>query len=1027
MADVITRLRVESSEYDSKIQRAAKGIQHLEDATRRAGRTMSDAKREEVAFVQSLGKMQTVSTSAKGKVSELTTAFTNLSVQYRNLTAQEKASPFGRAMSSSIDQLSGRIRKLNMDIASTQRKLGGMNMTASMPTGGGGGGLGKIGGGFAKGMGGAAAALGPAAAGAAVFSAAMGGVQKVVSDVISINKTFEQSSSNLAAVLGTSREEISALTDQAKQLGATTQYTASQILELQANLARLGFSQEEILNSTKSVQAMATAMGADLGEAANLAGSALRGFGLDATEMERVASVLSVGTTKSALSFEKLATALPIVQTAAAKTGFTIEDTVAMLGKLTDNGINAASAATQLRKILNDSTTAGTKLANALGGPVKSFDELVVALDKANKAGQNHADSVALVNSKNATALDILRDMAAQRTVEIDGVEKQTSALQDLRDAITDCSDGMKSMQDEQLNTLQGSVTMLNSAWEGLMLTFSESNGVLKEVVDSLTNAVQAFTKWRKIYRNGGDEAIMQYEKGVTKEAKQNEDTLIKSYKAGGTTNEEIAAKYASEKAELEKQKEELMKQLGQIEEENSTLTKNIKRLTPVNAPMSMLASTVETKVSGKEDLYKQIAALNDQLAAKDYALSQVTENPTLTTTTAGSGESEDGGKKAKNQTAVLKAQYEEQEKLQIANLGHLRDNEEQYEAEVYRIKRETLQKIADLYQEETAEKARANAAISSLDIQYQGTQMRLANKVNNGTTAKPKEEKLLNYSQEGIANLGSQIKGAMSKSEIGSGDYLLAADQLLDFTTFENLLKVATERGIQPDPEWMSSLFEDIKIGADIDDDTWQAVVDSINEKIAELDLPPIELDVKTGKVDNQSIETAGKDMDKLKTNVEGAIGVFGQLGGAMQQLEDPGAKVAGIIMEAIASVAGSFAKSLMGAVGPWDWIAAAIGGVTTMISTISAIKSATSGGYANGGIIPGNSFSGDNMRGILPNGDAVGLDAGELILNRAQQSNIAGQLNSNPIGNLALSMNLKGEDIQICLDNNSRRRGRK
>ena len=165
---------------------------------------------------------------------------------------------------------------------------------------------------------------------------------------------------------------------------------------------------------------------------------------------------------------------------------------------------------------------------------------------------------------------------------------------------------------------------------------------------------------------------------------------------------------------------------------------------------------------------------------------------------------------------------------------------------------------------------------------------------------------------------------------------------------------------------------------------------------------------------------------MDKLSENVQGAIGAFGQLGGAIQQIDDPAAQVAGIIMQAVANVAASFAKSLLGAVGPWDWIAAAIGGVSTMISTIAAIKSATSGGYANGGVIPGNSFSGDNMRGILPNGDLVGLDAGEIILNRAQQGVVAGAMAGNPMGNLALSMVLKGEDIQICLDNNNRRRGR-
>ena len=482
-------------------------------------------------------------------------------------------------------------------------------------------------------------------------AAAVGAAKKVIGDMVRINKEFEQSSSNLAAVMGKTRDEITALTSQAKQLGATTQYTANQILELQANLARLGFNESEILNSTKAVQGMATAMGADLGEAANLAGSALRGFGMNATEMERVASVLSVGTTKSALSFEKLATALPIVQTAAAKTGFTIEDTVAMLGKLTDNGINAASAATQLRKILNDSTTAGTKLANALGGPVKSFDELVVALDKANKAGQNHADSVALVNSKNATALDILRDMAAQRTVEIDGVKKQTSALQDLRDSITDCSDGMRSMQDEQLNTLQGSITILNSAWEGLMLTFSESNGVIKTVVDSLTSLLTAWTNWRK--RNqGGDAAISTYELGMTDDAKKGVDETIKGYKAGGSTDSQIAQQFTKEKEALEEERDAARALYDQLQEIQKLKGKEHDAAqTKWNEQFSSMFKNdkynynLRTDGAAPDYILRQIAKMNDQIAAKDYGLSVVNPAASTGAKTAAGDDGEDRSK----------------------------------------------------------------------------------------------------------------------------------------------------------------------------------------------------------------------------------------------------------------------------------------------------------------------------------------------------------------------------------------------
>ena len=843
-------------------------------------------------------------------------------------------------------------------------------------------------------------------------TAAIGAAKKVMGDMVRINMQFEQSSSNLAAVLGTSRDQITALTDQAKALGATTQYTASQILELQANLARLGFNQNEILNSTESVQAMATAMGADLGEAANLAGSALRGFGLNATEMERVASVLSVGTTKSALSFEKLATALPIVQTAAAKTGFTIEDTVAMLGKLTDNGINAASAATQLRKILNDSTTAGTKLANALGGPVKSFDELVVALDKAGKAGQNHADSVALVNSKNATALDILRDMAQQREVDVNGVKKQTSALQELRDSITDCSDGMKSMQDEQLNTLQGSITILNSAWEGLMLTFSESNGVIKTVVDSLTDLLGAYTKWRQ--RNqGGDAAIKTYELGMSDEKKQQADQIVAGYRAGGSTDKQIAENINKTKQKLQEEEAELRK-VYDLWEKRYNLIKSGKSGLANSDEFALLREKgLSNTTDVRDSLATQIAGLRDQQAVQDYMLGLVTPAEPGKKTATEDGDQED---KTKGFLAKRRAQIEAGMQKEIADLDKANmikeGKEAEYEERVYQIKRAALEQIAKLYQEDTTERAKADAAISSLDIQYQGTQMRLANRGSKSTKTYETQTGPSGYSEEGISALRSEIQSGQKSMQMGSQEYMVEANRLVDLTTFENLLKTAVQNGIELDPALLETNFEKIDLGVDVSDEEWQVLVDTINTKLADLGLDPIKLDVKTG-----SIENAEKDMDKLKTNVEGAIGVFGQLGGAMQQLEDPGAKVAGIIMEAIASVAGSFAKSLMGAVGPWDWIAAAIGGVSTMISTIAAIKSATSGSYASGGIIPGNSFSGDNL--------TANVNSGELILNRAQQGAIAGQLQSNPMGNLRLSTEISGTNLRVVLNNDNRSKG--
>ena len=142
-------------------------------------------------------------------------------------------------------------------------------------------------------------------------------------------------------------------------------------------------------------------------------------------------------------------------------------------------------------------------------------------------------------------------------------------------------------------------------------------------------------------------------------------------------------------------------------------------------------------------------------------------------------------------------------------------------------------------------------------------------------------------------------------------------------------------------------------------------------------------------------------------------AVSAVGQLGGALQGLEDPSAKVAGIIAQAIANIALTFATSLKGTVTPWDWIAAAVSGTATMIGTISAIKSATKGGFANGGIVPGNSFSGDNLHT-----SDYGINSGELILNRSQQNVIASQLQGGA-ANIRVQGWVKGHDILLAGSN--------
>ena len=120
----------------------------------------------------------------------------------------------------------------------------------------------------------------------ALFNAIRGGIGNIVS--------FEAANASLASVLGTTQEGVKRLTEDAKRLGAVTEYTASQVTMMQTELAKLGFNETEILQSTESILQFATATGSNIPEAAQLAGAALRAFGLDASEMSRVVSTMAV-------------------------------------------------------------------------------------------------------------------------------------------------------------------------------------------------------------------------------------------------------------------------------------------------------------------------------------------------------------------------------------------------------------------------------------------------------------------------------------------------------------------------------------------------------------------------------------------------------------------------------------------------------------------------------------------------------------------------------------------------------------
>ncbi len=297
--------------------------------------------------------------------------------------------------------------------------------------------------------------------------------------------SFESANASLAAVLGTTQDGVQRLTEDAKRLGEVTEYSASQVTQMQTELAKLGFNQQEILDSTQYILQFATATGSDIPEAAQLAGAALRAFGLEATEMQRVVSAMGVATTKSALDFTYLQNSMSTIAPVANAFGFSIEETTALLGTLANSGFDASSAATATRNILLNLADSGGKLAQALGKPITSLDELAPALQQLKDEGISLADALELTDQRSVAAFETF----------LNGTDSMTT----LRDSITGVGDELAAMQQTKLDTVEGSVQLLKSAWEGLMLQFYDSKGIFKDLVDmtiKFISGLRTAVKW---------------------------------------------------------------------------------------------------------------------------------------------------------------------------------------------------------------------------------------------------------------------------------------------------------------------------------------------------------------------------------------------------------------------------------------------------------------------------------------------------------------------------------------------------
>lgn len=283
-------------------------------------------------------------------------------------------------------------------------------------------------------------------------------------NAVDIVKNYEQSLADLSAVMNTTKKNELLLSKNAEQLGATTAKSATEVVGLQEAYARLGFPTKDIIAMTEATINGSIAMNGELSNTAELTGAMIKTFdSFSSIDAPDVLDKMTLSTQKSALNFQKLETSLPIVGGAANAAGVPFERLLALLGKLSDAGIDASSSSTALRNIFLDSAKKGHTYEQILKNIEKNQKKLTAANDVFGKRG---AVSATILSGKLQEVDDLTNKLKSSFSGVADGAAKK------------------------RLNTFGGSLTLLKSKYEGLLIANNEATGGtkrLKNIVEFIT------------------------------------------------------------------------------------------------------------------------------------------------------------------------------------------------------------------------------------------------------------------------------------------------------------------------------------------------------------------------------------------------------------------------------------------------------------------------------------------------------------------------------------------------------------
>ena len=305
---------------------------------------------------------------------------------------------------------------------------------------------------------------------------------------------FESAMNKVSAISGSTGETLKALENQAKELGRTTQFSASEAADAMGFLSMAGFDAQKTMAAMPGILDLAAASSTDLATTADIASNILSGLGMEASKTGQLADVMAKATASANLNVLELGEAMKMAAPMADAANLSLEGMTAIMGKMADAGIKGTMAGTAVKAGI-------TKLLNPTKQVSAALDGMGVSVSNSDGSMRNFIDILTDLEKAGAGAAEFTKIFGERAGPALLASTKQgVGAIKELKAKLQDAGGTAKTMADTQMKGLNGSIKKLKSAFEGLQLAVANSG--LLEWATKMTDKLTAFMA--KISGTGG-------------------------------------------------------------------------------------------------------------------------------------------------------------------------------------------------------------------------------------------------------------------------------------------------------------------------------------------------------------------------------------------------------------------------------------------------------------------------------------------------------------------------------------------